>query len=205
MVWRTIILLLSIYTIEIVKTDKFDEEEYGVKYADDCEVCKIVTNEFLTLLSESKDKHEVLETGYSVEKAKKKTKYAKSELRLIETRDSVCDKLLEYSVHKERKDSTRFARGTSQTFQALDNLVAKGVKVDLGIPHEMWHKPSAEISHLKAQCETLLEDYEDDLETWYFKHQDKNLQDYLCKNRALKGKSKKCLKDPKPKGDKTEL
>ena len=49
-------------------------------------------------------------------------------------RDSVCEKLLEYNVHKEKKDSTRFARGTSETFQALDNLVAKGVKVDLGIP-----------------------------------------------------------------------
>ena len=49
-------------------------------------------------------------------------------------RDSVCEKLLEYNVHKEKKDSSRFARGTSETFQALDNLVAKGVKVDLGIP-----------------------------------------------------------------------
>ena len=73
----------------VSKSDKFDEEKYGVKYANDCEVCKIVTSEFLSLLDESKGKHEVLETGYSVEKKKKKTKYAKSELRLIETR-SVC-------------------------------------------------------------------------------------------------------------------
>ena len=116
----------------------------------------------------------------------------------------MCEKLLEYNIHKERKDSTRFARGTSETFQALDNLVAKGVKVDLGIPKDMWHKPSAEISHLKSQCETLLEDFEDDIEKWYFKHQeDSSLQEYLCKNRALKGKSKKCLKEtltPKKKG-----
>ena len=48
-----------------------------------------MTIEFLSLLDKSKGKHEVLETGYSVEKQKKKTKYAKSELRLIETR-SVC-------------------------------------------------------------------------------------------------------------------
>ena len=149
---------------------------------------------------------EVLETGYSVEKQKKKTKYAKSELRLIETRDSVCEKLLEYNIHKERKDSTRFARGTSETFQTLDNLVAKGVKVDLGIPQELWHKPSAEISHLKTQCETLLEDHEEDLEDWYFKHQDESsLQDYLCAKRALKGKSKKCLKKAKKSNKKTEL
>ena len=115
-------------------------------------------------------------------------------------------------MHKERKDSTRFARGTSETFQALDNLVAKGVKVDLGIPKEMWHKPSAEVTHLKTQCETLLEDYEEVIESWYFKHQETvSLQDYLCKDRFLKGKSKKCLKEKnksetkKIKGEKDEL
>ena len=52
---------------------------------------------------------------------------------------------------KERTDHTRFARGTSQTFQALEGLVDKGVKVDIGIPKELWHKPSAEVSHLKTQ------------------------------------------------------
>ena len=38
---------------------------------------------------------------------------------------------------------------------------AKGVKVDLGIPHEMWDKPPAEVTQLKTQvgnsyitCET---------------------------------------------------
>ncbi len=78
------------------------------------------------------------------------TKYAVSELRLVETMESACDRLLEYSIHKERDDHTRFARGTSQTFQALNGLVDKGVKVDIGIPQELWHKPSAEISHLKV-------------------------------------------------------
>lgn len=34
---------------------------------------------------------------------------------------------------------------------------AKGVKVDLGIPFELWDKPPAEITHLKTQCESLLE------------------------------------------------
>jgi len=83
--------------------DTFDEVNYGVKYATECEVCKIVSKEFVTLLQESSKKHEVLETGYSVQarifisssilklndnnlqKEKKRTKYAKSELRLIDT------------------------------------------------------------------------------------------------------------------------
>jgi len=193
-----ILFVFWTFCIFLCLSDKYDEEQYGVKYADDCEVCKIVSHELTSMLDQSKGKHEVLETGYSVEKAKKKTKYAKSELRLIETIDTVCEKLLEYNVHKERKDSTRFARGTSETFQALDGLVAKGVKVDLGIPQELWHKPSAEITHLKTQCETLLENYEEIIETWYFKQQDKvTLKDYLCKQRVLKNKPKECLKETK--------
>lgn len=33
---------------------------------------------------------------------------------------------------------------------------AKGVKVDLGIPHEMWDKPPAEVTQLKTQVNTYL-------------------------------------------------
>ena len=67
--------LIAITTILAVAfADKFDEEQYGVKYADHCEICKIVSNEITLLQSESDGKHEVLETGYSVQKEKKKTK-----------------------------------------------------------------------------------------------------------------------------------
>ena len=68
----------------------------------------------------------MLETGYGFDKEKKKTEYKRSELRLIETMESLCDRLLSYNIHKERKDSTRFARGVSQTFQTLNNLVDRG-------------------------------------------------------------------------------
>lgn len=49
----------------------------------------------------------------------------------------------------------------------------KGVKVELGIPYELWDKPSAEITNLKTQCENLLEDHESDIEDWYYNHQGK--------------------------------
>ena len=104
-------------------------------------------------LSESEKSHAVVETGYSHTKDKKKTKYVTSELRLIETMEGICDRILEYNIHKERKDSTRFAKGQSETFSTLEGLVAKGVKVDIGIPHELWNKPSAEVTQLKTQCE----------------------------------------------------
>lgn len=57
-------------------------------------------------------------------------------------------------------------KGTSQTFQVLNNLVAKGVKVDLGIPQELWDEPPAEVTNLKTQCEKMLESHESDIEEW---------------------------------------
>lgn len=45
------------------------------------------------------------------------------ELRLVESLENVCERILEYNIHKERTDSTRFAKGMSQTFTTLHNLV----------------------------------------------------------------------------------
>ena len=52
--------------------------------------------------------------------------------------------ILEYNILKDRKDSTRFAKGQSETFSTLEGLVAKGVKVDIAIPHELWRGHAAQ-------------------------------------------------------------
>lgn len=116
-------------------------------------VCKILATELEERLEETGKTHDVIETGYALDdvKPKKKKEYKKSELRLVESLDGVCDRILQYNIHKERTDSTRFAKGMSQTFQALHGLVDKGVKVELGIPYELWDKPSAEITNMKTQ------------------------------------------------------
>lgn len=183
--------------------ETFEEEKYGVKFASECEVCKVFTEEFTSRLLESSKKHEVVETGYSHTQEKKKTKYVKSELRLIETLEGICDRVLQYNIHKERKDSTRFAKGQSETFRTLEGLVSKGVKVDIGIPHELWDKPSAEITQLKTQCESLMENFEEDIEHWYFHDQATNFAEYLCRERALKNKDSACLVDSDKKTKKT--
>ncbi|KAL7033327.1 hypothetical protein ACKWTF_007548 [Chironomus riparius] len=108
--------------------------------------------------------------------------------------ENVCERILEYNIHKERKDSTRFAKGMSETFQTLHGLVNKGVKVELGIPFELWDKPSAEVTQLKTQCEMLVERHENDIEDWYFKFQSEGpLIDYLCRDRVLAKKDAECL------------
>lgn len=137
-------------------------------------------------------------------KPKKRKEYKLSETRLIESLEDVCEQVLKYNIHKERGDSTRFAKGMSETFSTLHGLVNKGVKVELGIPEELWDKPSAEITQLKTQCEMLLERHETDIEEWYFEKQDDGpLIDYLCRDRVLKKKDSECLNEvEKPKGEK---
>ena len=141
-----------------------------------------------------------------MEKKRKKTKFVKSELRLVEAMEKVCELMLEYNIHKERKDWTRFSRGTSETFKTLEGLVDKGVKVDIGIPHELWHKPSAEITHLKTQCESLIEAHEEDIEEWYFKEQDpKRLETFLCADKYLKDVDERSCLNVKADDEKIEL
>jgi len=187
-------LLALVLLLPLLSQGDVEEEQYGVKYASTCEVCKVVATEFNSKLAESGKTHDVIETGYSHTAEKKKTKYVKSELRLIETLDGICERILHYNIHKERKDSTRFAKGQSETFSTLEGLVAKGVKVDIGIPHELWDKPSAEVTQLKTQCESLLEKHEEDIEDWYFEKQEEvSFEDYVCRGKALKKGEDSCL------------
>ena len=45
------------------------------------------------------------------------------ELPLVESLDGLCERMLEYRIHKERTDSTRFDKSMSQTFKTLHGLV----------------------------------------------------------------------------------
>lgn len=59
---------------------------------------------------------------------------------------------------------------------------------------------------MKSQCESLLEQHENVIENWYFKHQDDvPLIKYFCEDRALKGMDTKCLYEieetKEPKGE----
>uniref|UniRef100_A0A1I8ND36 DUF3456 domain-containing protein n=1 Tax=Musca domestica TaxID=7370 RepID=A0A1I8ND36_MUSDO len=190
-----LVICISLTTFALATTP---EEEQGVRFASKCETCKILATELQERLSETGKSHDVIETGYSVDdvKPKKRTEYRRSELRLLESLENVCDRILEYNLHKERSDSTRFAKGMSETFKTLHGLVDKGVKVDLGIPLELWDKPPVEVTHMKSQCEDMLETYEDAIYEWYFHEQDqKGLIDHLCAEQVLHENDKKCLKE----------
>uniref|UniRef100_A0A8C5GRF0 Canopy FGF signaling regulator 4 n=1 Tax=Gouania willdenowi TaxID=441366 RepID=A0A8C5GRF0_GOUWI len=73
--------------------------------------------------------------------------------------------------------------------EAVDNIcerILQYMKVDLGMPYELWDQPSAEVTDMKKQCETMLEQYEDVVEDWYFHHQDQRLENFLCEKHILK-------------------
>ena len=52
--------------------------------------------------------------------------------------------------------SCRFAKGQSETMQTLRGLQAKGVKVDLGIPDDMWERPSAPVTKMKQHVSVVI-------------------------------------------------
>uniref|UniRef100_A0A671NK13 Protein canopy 4-like n=1 Tax=Sinocyclocheilus anshuiensis TaxID=1608454 RepID=A0A671NK13_9TELE len=91
--------------------------------------------------------------------------------------------------------SLRYAKGTSQTMNTLKNLMDKGVKVELGIPYELWDEPSVEVADLKRQCESMLEEYEEVVENWYFHHQDERFDRFFCAAHVLRDSDQECLNE----------
>ncbi|XP_077356350.1 protein canopy 4 [Festucalex cinctus] len=174
-----------------------------VRTADDarlpnkCEVCKFLTVELQEALQRSGRSKEVLEVGEVLDtgKRRKTIKYNTSETRLMEAIDNICERILQYSVHAERPGSLRYSKGSSQTMTTLKNLVHKGVKVELGLPYDLWDEPSVEVTDMKKQCETMLEQYEEVVEAWYFHHQDQKLEDFLCETHVLGAGERECLKE----------
>ncbi|XP_061481500.1 protein canopy homolog 3 [Rhineura floridana] len=170
------------------------EDSDWVKLPSKCEVCKYVALELKSSFDETGKTKEVIDTKYGFLDGKgSKLKYTKSDIRLIEVTENICKRLLEYNLHKERSGSNRFAKGMSETFETLHNLVHKGVKVVMDIPYELWNETSAEVSDLKKQCEIMVEEFEDVIEDWYRNHQEEDISQFLCANHVLKGKDTSCL------------
>lgn len=188
---------MKLYILALFCVCSLVKAEEDERLPNKCEVCKFLTVELQEALEKSSRSKEVLEVGQVLDtgKRKRKIKYNTSETRLTEAVDNICERILQYSVHAERPGSLRYAKGTSQTMATLKNLVHKGVKVDLGMPFELWDEPSVEVSDMKKQCETMLEEFEEVVEDWYFHHQDQRLENFLCESHVLKTSEQECLKE----------
>lgn len=189
-----LLLLLLLPAPELGPSQAQAEETDWVRLPSKCEVCKYVAVELKSAFEETGKTKEVLDMGYGIlDRKASGVKYTKSDLRLIEVTETICKRLLDYSLHKERAGSNRFAKGMSETFETLHNLVHKGVKVVMDIPYELWNETSAEVADLKKQCDVLVEEFEEVIEDWYRNHQEEDLTQFLCANHVLKGKDTSCL------------
>ncbi|XP_068164284.1 protein canopy homolog 3 [Antennarius striatus] len=204
--------LLSIFlTVLSVRAAKDGGDDEWVHLANKCEVCKFVSIEMKSAFHETGKTKEVIDRNYRFidSKGAPPIKYVKSDLRFIEVIENVCQRLLEYNLHKERSGSNRFAKGMSETFSTLHGLVNKGVNVVMDIPYELWNETSAEVADLKKQCDVLVEKYEDVIEDWYKGSQEEDLTMYLCEKHVLKGQDAACLKEEwnpkKKKGDQAAI
>uniref|UniRef100_A0A096MDN8 Protein canopy homolog 3 n=1 Tax=Poecilia formosa TaxID=48698 RepID=A0A096MDN8_POEFO len=184
--WSVLAVILS---VGAAKTDGDDD---WVHLPNRCEVCKFVSIEMKSAFEETGKTKAVIESNYNFidGKGAPPVKYVKSDLRFIEVVENVCQRLLEYNLHKERSGSNRFAKGMSETFSTLHGLVHKGVKVVMDIPYELWNETSAEVADLKKQCDVMVEEYEDVIEDWYKGNQEEDLTTYLCEKHVLKGGDK---------------
>ncbi|KAM9718058.1 protein canopy 4 [Menidia menidia] len=188
---------MEAFLVALLCVCSFVSAEEDQRLPNKCEVCKFLTVELQEALEKTGRSKEVLEVGEVLDtgRRRRKIKYNTSETRLTEAVDNICERVLQYNVHAERPGSLRYAKGSSQTMTTLKNLVHKGVKVDLGMPFELWDEPSVEVSLMKKQCETMLERYEDVVEDWYFHHQDQRLEDFLCEKHVLETSERECLRE----------
>nr|XP_028700903.1 protein canopy homolog 4 isoform X1 [Macaca mulatta] len=90
------------------KEDDDDAERLPSK----CEVCKLLSTELQGELSRTGRSREVLELGQVLDTGKRKrhVPYSVSETRLEEALENLCERILDYSVHAERKGSLRYAK-----------------------------------------------------------------------------------------------
>ncbi|KAH8868463.1 Protein canopy 4 [Schistosoma japonicum] len=145
----------------------------------------LLVTEILSRLQETKSSDTL--NLHSFQGDPMKLKYDTSELRLYEVLEDppICNRLLQYKVHKERQDSTRFDKSMPQTMKSLSELVNRGVDVKLDVPFELWDKPSAEVTTLFKQCIPLVNEYQEIIEEWFYNNQNRNLYDYLCRENVL--------------------
>ncbi|XP_041842383.1 protein canopy homolog 3 [Melanotaenia boesemani] len=188
---------------------KNEGDDDWVHLPNKCEVCKFVSIEMKSAFQETGKTKAVIDRTYNFidGKGAPPVQYVKSDLRFIEVVENVCQRLLEYNLHKERVGSNRFAKGMSETFSTLHGLVNKGVKVVMDIPFELWNETSAEVADLKKQCDVLIEQYEEVIEDWYKGSQEEDLTTYLCEKHVLKGQDMACLSETwsQKKGDQAAI
>ncbi|CAI4223677.1 unnamed protein product [Auanema sp. JU1783] len=111
--------------------------------------------------------------------------HTKSESEVLDMIQNICDSMFSYKIHKEKKGVGRFSKEESETMQVLKKLRSQGVKVDLGLPEDMWDAVGVEVQLLKQRCELIIAEYEDEIVEWFLSDRNISFEDFLCRQRFL--------------------
>ncbi|XP_028408732.1 protein canopy homolog 4-like [Dendronephthya gigantea] len=152
-----------------------------------CHVCRLLVRELYESFTRTKRK-DILYTEYQLDEQplKKKIVYEKSEIRLLETMENVCDQMKSYVSRARRKFP--YVKGAKSHFrEGLDNMLANStVKLNIEAPpDDLVDDSTKEIIRLKFKCVHMLEEFEEDITEWYFNYREENLLEWLCKFRVL--------------------
>ncbi|KAI1716292.1 SOH1 domain-containing protein [Ditylenchus destructor] len=104
-----------------------------------------------------------------------------SEAWLIEEFEHVCGRMLDYRLHKDKIGLDRFSKQISKTTKTLKDLAERGVEITMDVSMDLLDQPSVESGKLKEDCEWMLEQFESNIENWYFNERKlRTLNEYLC-------------------------
>ncbi|KAK2570471.1 Protein canopy 4 [Acropora cervicornis] len=119
--------------------------------------------------------------------------YERSELRLMDVLDSLCQRMKLYQA-RAGPDFPYIKGAKSQLREVMDDLTQRSkVKLNYELPDEVVEDYTYEMGRLKFKCIHLLEQHEEDLTQWYFSDQNENLMSWLCVERVLDENERDCL------------
>lgn len=151
--------------------------------------------EFLEQMKKT-DHREDIPRGYLLEDLEDRNKnihYEKSELRLMDVLDNLCERIKLYRA-RAGPEFPYIKGAKSQFREVMDDLNKRSkVKLNYEMPDDVVEDYTYEMGRLKFKCIHLLEQHEDDLTQWYFSDQKENLLDWLCVERVLDENERDCL------------
>lgn len=153
-----------------------------------CAVCRALVDEVNYSISKVDPKKKIQVGSFRVDSKGNqgtfKKSYARSEVHLLETFENICDKFKDYA--ETNNDAGQRSVGRIKAREGR-TLALKDIKINSEIQKA-----------LKFNCETLLEEFEDDIIEIFRREHEQNEEELICRDLAARC-SDKDLKIPMPK------
>ncbi|XP_060592517.1 protein canopy homolog 2-like [Ruditapes philippinarum] len=141
-----------------------------------CAVCRAVVDEVNYSISKIDPKRKIQVGSFRVDskgnQATYQKSYARSEVHLLEIFENLCDSFKDYA--ETNNDAGKRSLGRTKARDGK-TLALKDIKISADIQKE-----------LKFNCETLLEEYEDEIIEIFRNEEDQNEEELICKDLAGK-------------------